>query len=302
MKLFAALHRLAAGLLMAAAASAEPSVPTDLRINYLTNARGLDDPVSVFTWSLPQSRSVSAQQLAARVVVVAAAGGEVAFDSGMVATAQPQLVSSPPLPPVALRSDAVFVWWVEVATPGAAVLRSDNASFSTGVLTQQEWASAGARWIRGGSGSTQMRKEFVVPAAGAPSAQRSLSPPASTTRCCSTAPWWATSASTRRGPSSTPIAATRPSTSTPRRWRRARTRWGCASARGALSRREVGVRGVSPRRSRAGRAWAWQLRSRRRPSSPQRAGWSARRASRRPSAQSRPCTLEPNLSARLAGA
>ena len=153
-----------------AAASAEPfGVPTDLRVNYLTNARGLDDPVSIFTWSLPQSRNVSAQQLAARVVVIAAAGGEVAFDSGMVATAQPQLVSSPPLPPLALRSDAVFVWWVEVATPGASVLRSDNASFSTGVLTQQEWASAGARWIRGGSGSTQMRKEFVVPAAGAPS-------------------------------------------------------------------------------------------------------------------------------------
>jgi len=65
---------------------------------------------------------------------------------------------------------------------------------------------------------------------------------------------------------------------------------------------EVGVRGVSPRRSRAGPQRAGQERSRRRPPSPQRAGWAARRASRRPSAQSRLCTLEPNLSARLAGA
>jgi len=152
------------------AARTADSAPTDLRLNHLTSPRGVDDAVAVFTWRLPQDRTDSAAapaQLAARVVVVAAADGAVAFDSGMVATHQPQLANSPPLSPLALRSDAVYTWWVEVQTPAPSVVRSDNATFATGVLTQQEWAAAGAQWIRGGSGSTQMRKEFVVPA-GAP--------------------------------------------------------------------------------------------------------------------------------------
>lgn len=162
-------------LLVTAQAALAVTAVTDIRINYLSNARGVDDPVAVFTWCLPQDRNGSAaQQLAARVVVVAAYGGDVAFDSGMVATDQPQLSNSPPLPPMALHSDAVYTWWVEVLTPpGASVVRSDNATFTTGVLTQQEWAAAGAQWIRGGNGSTQMRKEFVVPA-GALAARATL--------------------------------------------------------------------------------------------------------------------------------
>ena len=158
-------------LLLAAAAVAvvDPSPPYGLRINFLSNARGLDDPVSVFSWTLPPDRNANTSQVSARVIVVAADAGDVAFDSGVVATGQPQLVNSPPFPPMALRSDTVYTWWVEVATPSAPFLRSENASFSTGVLTQPEWAAAGARWIRGGDGSTQMRKDFIVPAAGAPS-------------------------------------------------------------------------------------------------------------------------------------
>ena len=158
---------------LAAAAAAA----VDLRINYQSDARGVDDPVAVFTWRLPQDRSGSAsslQQLAARVVVVAAADGALAFDSGMVATDQPQLVSGPPLPPLALRSDAVYMWWVVTASANATLLRSGNATFTTGVLTQQEWAAAGAQWIRGGSGSTQMRKEFEVPAAAARAARATV--------------------------------------------------------------------------------------------------------------------------------
>ena len=143
---------------------AAAAVPEDLRINYLPAAPGVDDPISVFTWSLPQDRSAaSPQQAAARVVVVAATDGEIAFDSGVVATDQPLLVNSPPLPPMALRSDSVYTWWVEVSAG-----RSDNATFTTGILSQQEWAAAGARWIRAGSNNTQMRKDFVVPAGGAP--------------------------------------------------------------------------------------------------------------------------------------
>jgi hypothetical protein len=171
MRLALFLLSLAAARAALAAAAAPPPglAPTDLRINYLSSPRGVDDAVAVFTWRLPQDRGDSAaspQQLAARVVVVAAADGAVAFDSGMAATDQPQLVNSPPFSPMALRSDAIYTWWLEVQT-ASAVVRSDNATFATGVLTQQEWAAAGARWIRGGSGSTQMRKEFVVPA-GAP--------------------------------------------------------------------------------------------------------------------------------------
>ena len=102
----------------------------DLRINYLaeSDARGIDDSVAVFTWSLPQDRNGSAaspQQLAARVVVVSADDGAVAFDSGMVATDQPQLINNPPLAPLALRSDAVYTWFVEASmAAGASVLRA----------------------------------------------------------------------------------------------------------------------------------------------------------------------------------
>ena len=151
-----------------AAAAAAGTVPVDLRINYLSGtARGVDDPVAIFTWSFPQDRNTTSPQLAARVVVIAADDGAIAFDSGFVNTDQPQLTNAPPLPPMALRSDAVYSWWVEVsAAPGVA--RSGNATFTTGVLTQQEWAAAGARWIRGGSGCTQMRKEFEVPAGVTP--------------------------------------------------------------------------------------------------------------------------------------
>ena len=166
-------------LVVSRAALAADSAPTDLRLNSLASPRGVDDAVAVFTWRLPQDRGDSAaapQQLAARVVVVAAADGAVAFDSGVVATDQPQLANSPPFPPMALRSDAIYTWWVEVQTPAtgaSSAVRSDNATFATGVLTQQEWAAAGAQWIRGGSGSTQMRKEFVVPA-GAPIARATV--------------------------------------------------------------------------------------------------------------------------------
>ena len=152
-----------------AAAAAAGTVPVDLRINYLSGtARGLDDPVAIFTWSFPQDRNTTSPQLAARVVVVAAGDGAIAFDSGFVDTDQPQLTNAPPLPPMALRSDAVYTWWVEVTVASATVARSGNASFTTGVLTQQEWAAAGARWIRGGPGCTQMRKEFKVPAGATP--------------------------------------------------------------------------------------------------------------------------------------
>ena len=154
--------------LLITAALAAPTVPEDLRINYLNSPKGVDDPIGVFTWRLPQDRSANAsspQQLAARVIVVAASDGAVAFDSGMVATDQPLLVNSPPLPPMALRSDAVYTWWVEVSA--GSVARSGNATFTTGVLSQQEWAAAGAQWIRAGTGLTQMRKDFVVVAAPA---------------------------------------------------------------------------------------------------------------------------------------
>ena len=145
------------------------AIPEDLRINYLTNARGVDDPIAVFTWRLPQDRNASATTPQhARVVVVAAGDGEIAFDSGTVVNDQPQLVNSPPLPPMALRSDTVYTWWVELSA-ASSVARSDNATFTTGVLSQQEWAAAGAQWIRAGTGSTQMRKDFMIPAEAAPS-------------------------------------------------------------------------------------------------------------------------------------
>ena len=153
-----------AGLLAALLVAAAAADPVDLRINYLATPLGVDDPIAIFTWRLPQDRAApSPQQLAARVVVVSASNGAVAFDSGVVATDQPLLVNSPPLPPMNLLSDAVYTWWVEVSPGG----RSANATFTTGVLTQREWAAAGAQWIRGGDGCTQMRKEFVVPAGAA---------------------------------------------------------------------------------------------------------------------------------------
>jgi alpha-L-rhamnosidase len=153
-------------LVPARAAVATVSPPSDLRLNYLTDPLGVDDPIGIFTWVLPQDRSASAappQQLSARVIVVSASDESVAFDSGLVATDQPLLVNSPPLPPMSLRSDAVYTWWVE-----GPLGRSANATFTTGILSQQEWAAAGAQWIRGGNGSTQMRKDFLVPAGGAP--------------------------------------------------------------------------------------------------------------------------------------
>jgi len=158
---------LAVAMALTSAATAEPLPPTDLRINYMSEPLGFDSTLAHFTWRLSQDRST--EQLAARIIVVEL-DATLAFDSGRVTTDQPELANTPPMPPMALRSDAVYTWWVEVwtaASPNAPV-RSANATFTTGVIAPGEWETAGARWIRGGVGSMQMRKEFTVPSSLGP--------------------------------------------------------------------------------------------------------------------------------------
>lgn len=132
--------------------------PTSLQLEYMVAPSGVDRTVLHFTWALPLgSRTGSTDQVAAQVRVISNASQGVAFDSGKVATSQPEFTNHLPHEPAALQSDAVYTWTVTVWTRGGATLTSPPAVFTTGfVHNQSEWRG---KWIRGG---TQMRKEFVV--------------------------------------------------------------------------------------------------------------------------------------------
>jgi hypothetical protein len=96
-------------------------------------------------------------QTAARVVVESNCSGKIVFDSGVVNTSRPELANRAPMPELALQSDTVYTWHVEVWTsdsPTPAV--SAPAIFSTGLLEQSDWTAV---WIRGGK---QMRSTFSV--------------------------------------------------------------------------------------------------------------------------------------------
>ena len=136
---------------------------TDLRLNYLTEPLGVDRTLARFTWVPPAVRGW--RQSGARVVITEALNGTVAFDSGFVATLQPTLANTPPMPPLALASDTAYAWQLQLWTvePPAAATCVARSTFTSGIM-EGGWAAAGARWIRAGANRTQMRKEFTVPA------------------------------------------------------------------------------------------------------------------------------------------
>jgi hypothetical protein len=96
-------------------------------------------------------------QTAARVVVESNRSGKIVFDSGVVNTSRPELANRAPMPELALQSDTVYTWHVEVWTSDSPTpVVSAPAIFSTGLLEQSEWTAV---WIRGGK---QMRSTFSV--------------------------------------------------------------------------------------------------------------------------------------------
>jgi hypothetical protein len=96
-------------------------------------------------------------QTAARVVVESNCSGKIVFDSGVVNTSRPELANRAPMPELALQSDTVYTWHVEVWTSDSFTpVASAPAIFSTGLLEQSDWTAV---WIRGGK---QMRSTFSV--------------------------------------------------------------------------------------------------------------------------------------------
>ena len=145
----------------------DPADPTGLEVDFMPRPLGVDRSVVRFSWQLPPDRDTQRAQVAARVVVsaahavagppghvAAAAAADVVYDSGRVATGQPEFTNHGA--PIPFASDTGYAWTVQVWTAANATSTSAPAVFGTGLLTRADWS---ASWVRGG---TQMRKDFAV--------------------------------------------------------------------------------------------------------------------------------------------
>ena len=128
----------AAALLAACGAAAQPLAASRLRVEYLDRPLAVEAAVPRFSWAVAHTQRAQAQSQY-RLVVAAAPGGAVVWDSAIVASNVSTNVAygGPPLP-----DDSDFVltvaWWDArgVAAPTA------ETTFSTGLVARASWAGA----------------------------------------------------------------------------------------------------------------------------------------------------------------
>ncbi|MBX3120021.1 MAG: family 78 glycoside hydrolase catalytic domain [Fimbriimonadaceae bacterium] len=141
-----------------------PAAPTDLRVEHLTEAFGIDVAKPRFSWKLPWTQQ-GAHQIAFHVQVFV--GDRVAWDSGEVPSAQSVLVE---YEGEDLAPKTAYRWRVRAKSEsGEWSDWSDYSGLETGFL-DTAWT---ARWIGAGwHGTTQdsapcpyLRTEFELPAA-----------------------------------------------------------------------------------------------------------------------------------------
>jgi alpha-L-rhamnosidase len=164
------IHLAALGMLfavIAAPASAAPSVPTSPRVDDITNPVGTE-AAPYFGW-LDNDASANEIQSGYEVLVASSAANLDAnladvWDSGKVLSDQENHVvyAGPPLP-----ADAAYFWKVRTwDREGNAGPYSTNATFAVGLLANSDWS--GASWIKRNTNIaddyTYYRKSAALPA------------------------------------------------------------------------------------------------------------------------------------------
>lgn len=140
------------GSLPSASAQSSLPAPSNLQVEYMANALGIDTLQPTFTWALPPGASrlgPSAYQSSYRVQVWQQATGHSVYDSGQQLGWAPIHHTASDLP---LQSDTAYSWQLTVM-PGS---RQANATFTTGLLRQSDWAAV---WL---TGQNLMRTVFNV--------------------------------------------------------------------------------------------------------------------------------------------
>ena len=140
-------------------ALAAPLAPSDLLVEYMRKPT-IEVPQPRFFWQ-PQSEDRGAVQSAYQVVVANSATGAVVWDSGKVASALSTHIAYAGTP---LTSDSVYNYTVVWSDGSGATSPPSSGEFSTGLLTQAEWAPAA--WLgcplhtAGAPNYNQLRVEF----------------------------------------------------------------------------------------------------------------------------------------------
>ncbi len=123
-----------------------PMTVENLRVDLLTEPRGLGNPQPTFTWELSDPSESAWHQAAWRIVVAATAedaaeGRGTVWDSGRVENADTAFVRYGGIP---LESRAECYWRVSVWGTGGDELTSEVASWTMGLLDGSDWSG---KWI-----------------------------------------------------------------------------------------------------------------------------------------------------------
>ena len=142
---------------VAALATAQLAV-SRLRVEYLDAPLGIDTPAPRFSFAaVAPARGTLVT--AYRVVVSAAAGGAVVWDSGKTPTTAAQgTVNIAYAGTTALTADTSYVWSAQWWNNTDVASSVATAAFSTGLYTKADWQ--GAKFVGGGN---MLRAEFIVP-------------------------------------------------------------------------------------------------------------------------------------------
>ncbi len=129
--------------------SSPRAAPSDLRLEFMMSpVLGLDELMPHFGWVPPSPASPrGAPAQAAFKVTVSGMDGTTVWTSGRVEGTAALFVPETPLP---LVSDTMYSWTVTTwpQDTAAASVDSEQATFTTGLLAQSDWAPA--RWVSAG--------------------------------------------------------------------------------------------------------------------------------------------------------